>query len=328
MAVLVTGGAGYIGSHVAYDLLSQGEKVVIVDNLSKGFRQLIPSGAVFYRADLSDLTSIENIFEKENIQEVVHLAAFHILPESIQEPIRYYDNNICGLLNLLKCCQKFSTKHFLFSSTAAVYSDPGTELVNEHSDQNPKNPYGRSKLVGEWMLQDFSFIHPMNHLSLRYFNVAGASSDLQRGPLRPELTSIVKVIAEVAAGTREQFQITGTDYPTFDGTGVRDFIHVEDLARLHSLGLFYLRKEKGNFAVNCGYGKGFSVRQVVQSMERVCGRKLPVAEAPRRPGDLAQVVTETKLLRSMFDWSSKFSDLDQICSSAYQWELKKKGKQL
>ncbi len=325
MAILVTGGAGYIGSNVAMDLLSFGEKVIVVDNLSKGFRQLIPPQAGFYQIDLTDLDALQIIFQKESIQEVIHLAALHILPESLEKPLNYYENNLLGLLNLLKCCQKYSVQHFLFSSTAAVYSDPGTDLVREDSAKNPENPYGRSKLAGEWMLQDFCRTSKMNHLSLRYFNVAGASSDLQRGPLNPELTSLVKVLAEVAAGTRDQFKITGTDYPTFDGTGVRDFIHVEDLARLHSLSLFYLRQQKGNFAVNCGYGKGFSVKQVLESMEKVCGHQLPVIEAPRRPGDIAQVVTETSLLQSMFDWSPKFMDLDFICSSAYQWELKKKG---
>lgn len=325
MAILVTGGAGYIGSNVAFDLLSLGEKVIVLDNLSKGFRQLVPSNAIFYQTDLVDLQALQEMFKKESIQEVIHLAAYHILPESIEMPLEYYDNNLSGLLNLLKCCQEFSVKHFLFSSTAAVYSDPGLDLVNEHSLKNPENPYGRSKLAGEWILQDFCKRYPMNHLSLRYFNVAGASSDLQRGPLRTELTSLIKVIAEVAAGARDQFQITGTDFPTMDGTGVRDFIHVEDLSRLHSLGLFYLRQNKGNFAVNCGYGKGFSVREVVRSMEKVCGRKLSIVEAPRRPGDLAQVISETKQLRSVFNWSPKFADLDQICASAYNWELKKKG---
>jgi UDP-glucose 4-epimerase len=322
--ILVTGGAGYIGSITAQKLCDQGHQVSVVDDLSKGHRQFVPSAAKFHHGKVHDIATVSEIIKQEKIDSVIHFAAHLDVAESMSEPLKYYENNFNGTISLLEAIEKNKSqvKHFIFSSTAAVYKDPGKSTVTENSPTDPLSPYGRSKLLSEQVIAECALSLGYQFVHLRYFNVAGASLDLSRGQLGQTGTALFKRAALAATDHLEALEIYGQDYPTMDGTGVRDYIHVEDLTDLHIEALKYLQKGGASEVFNCGYGKGFSVRQVISSLEKASGKKLKVIEKPRRPGDLAQVVASNQKVVKAFQWTPKHHDLDKIAESAYQWELK------
>ena len=318
-SVLVTGGAGYIGSHVVRQLQECGESVVVLDNLSNGSRDAV-GGAEFYQGDVRDAALLESIFRTWKVSAVMHFAAVTMVSESVANPAKYYLNNTVGTANLLQCAAAGEVEHFLFSSTAAVYGAPPGGVCRESTATVPINPYGRSKLMSEEMLRDISQVSSMGHVILRYFNVAGADSSGNLGQCGKVSTHLFKVACEVAAGSRERLEIYGTDYPTADGTCVRDYLHVEDLASAHLAALRYLREGGDSTTLNCGYGRGFSVREVVAAVERAANRPLPVAEAARRPGDPPILVAAPERLLRVLDWQPGFDDLDTIARSALDWE--------
>ena len=275
--ILVTGGAGYIGSHVVRQLGEAGESVVVLDNLSTGFKDSVLFGE-FIEGNTGDKAMVSQILADHNIDTVMHFAAHTIVPESVSDPLKYYGNNTCSTRNLLQCCAEAGVKHFIFSSTAAVYGIPEGEFATEESPLAPINPYGTSKLMSEWMLRDLSAASDMRHVALRYFNVAGSDPGGRIGQSTKNATLLIKVAAEVAVGKRDKLMIFGTDYPTPDGTGIRDYIHVEDLASAHFSALDYLRKGGESTTLNCGYGHGYSVREVVDAVNRVHGQPIKTLE--------------------------------------------------
>lgn len=326
MNVLVTGGAGYIGSVTAAKLIKGGHSVVIYDNLSTGFREALPEQAKFIFGDVRDQALLARVMADQKIEAVVHFAAKLIVPESVEKPWDYYDNNVGGVLSTVQACLKSGVDKVVFSSTAAVYGNPERVPVEESSPTNPLSPYGASKLMAENILRDVGQASSLRSVILRYFNVAGASEDGMNGQRMKNATHLVKISAEAAAGQRESITMTGTDFPTPDGTGVRDYIHVEDLADAHVLALEYLARGGASETLNCAYGQGSSVRQVVETMRAVSGVNFAALEGPRRAGDPASITASGERLRKKFDWKPKFADLREICRSAYQWELTmKKG---
>ena len=281
--ILVTGGAGYIGSHVVRLLTNAGKSVVVLDNLSTGFEKAV-QGAELVVGDTGDQALVSKLLKEHDVDVVIHFAAHTIVPESVSDPLKYYGNNTCCSRNLLACCQAAGVKHFIFSSTAAVYGIPDDEYCSEESPLSPINPYGMSKLMTETMLRDLGKASDMTHVILRYFNVAGSDPEGKIGQSTENATLLIKVAAEVAAGKREQLYVFGSDYPTPDGTGVRDYIHVDDLADAHIKALDYLRKGGESQTLNCGYGHGYSVREVSDAVNRVNGSPIKVIEEPRRAG--------------------------------------------
>ncbi|OOG21791.1 UDP-glucose 4-epimerase GalE [Thioalkalivibrio denitrificans] len=318
-AILVTGGAGYIGSHVALMLAEAGERVVVLDNLSTGFREAVLQGT-FVEGDTGDRALVSRVLAEHDIDTVMHFAAHTIVPESVSDPLKYYRNNTCATRNLLECCRDAGVRHFVFSSTAAVYGIPDDGLAREDSPTAPINPYGTSKLMSEWMLRDLSAATDLRHVILRYFNVAGSDPGGRIGQSTREATLLIKVACEVALGKRPELTVFGTDYPTPDGTGVRDYIHVTDLADAHVRALAYLRDGKSSTTFNVGYGKGFSVREVVDAVERVLGTPLPVREAGRRPGDPPRLIAVSDAIRGALDWGPELDDLDVIVRTSLDWE--------
>lgn len=320
-AVLVTGGAGYIGSHVVRHLGEAGYKVVVLDNLSKGFRE-----AVLYDdlvvGDTGDAQLVHDLLRHHSVTSVMHFAAFTVVPESVANPLRYYGNNTCSTHNLLTCCAEAGIKHFVFSSTAAVYGIPSEPLAREDSPTIPINPYGYSKLMSEWMLRDLAAATDLRHATLRYFNVAGCDPEGRIGQSTPNATLLVKVACEAAVGKRPSVSIFGTDYPTPDGTGVRDYIHVEDLADAHVKALTYLHQGGASITLNCGYGHGYSVREVLDAVQRVDGKPLPMREEARRPGDPPILVADARRVREVFAWRPRYDDLDAIVRTSLNWEKK------
>jgi UDP-glucose 4-epimerase len=318
-SILVTGGAGYIGSHVALQLRERGEQVVILDDLSRGFRQAVLDTPLVV-GRVGDHDTVVRLLNSHGVDTVMHFAAYTIVPESVREPLKYFANNTGSTRTLLECCLEAQVRHFVFSSSAAVYGIPADGMAAESTPTAPINPYGTSKLMSEWMLAAVSAASPLRYAALRYFNVAGSDSAGRIGQSTPNATLLVKVACEVATGRRTHVAIFGTDYPTEDGTGVRDYIHVQDLATAHVDALSYLRGGGASTTLNVGYGHGYSVRQVLASVERVSGKRLTVREEPRRPGDPPALVARAERIRAELGWQPRLDDLDTIVRSAYAWE--------
>ena len=320
MSILITGGAGYIGSHMVLAALERGEKVVVVDNLSTGIRGLVAEAAHFHLGQAGDQTLLRELIGRYQIDSVIHFAGSIVVPESVADPLAYYENNTVTSRNLIEACIRSGVKNFIFSSTAAVYGDPATNPVTEAVATAPASPYGRSKLMTEWMLEDASRAHDFRFIALRYFNVAGADPSGRTGQSTPKATHLIKRACQVALGRVPVLDIFGTDFPTKDGTGVRDYIHVSDLVAAHAVGLDHLRKGGRSGVLNCGYGHGFSVREVIETVSAVSGRQLPVRESPRRPGDVAEIVADSSKLQTQLGWKPVYDDLQQIVSTAFAWE--------
>ncbi len=325
MNILITGGAGYIGSHVVKQL---GEKtdynLTVLDNLVTGFKSAVLYGD-FIKADLSNFDEIEGIFKAKKFDAVIHFAASLIVPESVKDPLKYYLNNTANTANLIKMCVKYGVNNFVFSSTAAVYGEPDISKmpITENSSLSPINPYGMSKLMSETILRDASKAYKdFNYIALRYFNVAGAALDGKIGQSTKDATHLIKVAAETALGKRDKIYIFGDDYPTFDGTCIRDYIHVEDLADAHLKALSFLQENKKSDIFNCGYGHGFSVKEVVNTMKEVSGVDFEVDITKRREGDPAVLIAGNKKIKEKLNWTPKYDDLKLICKSALEWEKK------
>ncbi|MGQ0658049.1 MAG: UDP-glucose 4-epimerase GalE [Chromatiales bacterium] len=317
--ILVTGGAGYIGSHVARQLGEAGHDLVILDNLSKGFRESVLHGELVV-GDTGDRELVNHLLRQRRIDSVMHFAAHTVVPESLSNPLKYYGNNTCCTRNLLDCCVTAGVKHFIFSSTAAVYGIPADGTCAEDTPTNPINPYGASKLMSERMLSDLCAATPMRHVTLRYFNVAGCDPHGRIGQSTREATLLIKVACETAVGRRPHISIFGTDYPTPDGTGVRDYIHVEDLADAHLKALDYLAAGGASTTLNCGYGHGYSVREVLRTIEKVDGKPLKIREEPRRAGDPPALIAVADRIREAMQWTPRYDDLEIIVRSALAWE--------
>ena len=318
-SILITGGAGYIGSHVALQLRARGERVVILDDLSRGFRQAVLDSPLTI-GSFGDRDTVRALLREHGVDTVMHFAAWTVVPESVREPLKYFGNNTCSTRSLLECCLEAQVAHFVFSSTAAVYGIPADGVADETTPTAPINPYGTSKLMSEWMLAAVAQASPLRYAALRYFNVAGSDSGGRIGQATRNATLLIKVACEAAVGKREHVSIFGTDYPTADGTGVRDYIHVEDLARAHLDALDYLRGGAASAIFNVGYGHGYSVRQVLDSVERISGRRLTIREEPRRPGDPPALIARADRIRRELKWQPRLDDLDAIVRTAFAWE--------
>jgi UDP-glucose 4-epimerase len=319
--ILVTGGAGYIGSHTVRQLGERGERLVTLDNLSTGFRDAVLYGDLV-EGDTGDQELVDRILREYDVDTVIHFAAHTIVPESVSDPLKYYRNNTCNSRNLIDCCVRHGVKNFIFSSTAAVYGIPEDEIVSEETPKNPINPYGTSKLMTEWMLRDTAAASDMKYIALRYFNVAGSDPEGRIGQRTPNATLLIKVASEVATGKRPHLSIFGTDFPTPDGTGVRDYIHVEDLASAHLAALDYLKHGGTSDIFNCGYGHGYSVKDVIKAIEKVNGKPLPVIEQDRRPGDPPSLVANSNKLKTIIGWNPIYDDLEKIAQDSLNWERK------
>jgi UDP-glucose 4-epimerase len=320
-SILVTGGAGYIGSHVVQQLSTRGERVVVIDNLVSGFRDAV-RGAELVVGNVGDRALVAQILAEHHVGAVLHFAAHTVVPESVRDPLKYYGNNTCNTRNLLACCAEAGVRQFLFSSTAAVYGMPASGVADEDTPTQPINPYGMSKLMSETMLRDLSATGAMRHVILRYFNVAGCDPQGRIGQSTPNATLLLKVACEHAVGKRDSLSIFGTDYDTPDGTGIRDYIHVEDLAAAHLRALDHLRADGESLTLNCGYGHGYSVREVIDTVRRVSGRELKVIEQPRREGDSPMLIARADRLRSLLGWEPRHDDLEFIVRTALAWERK------
>jgi len=325
--VLVTGGAGYIGSHTVRQLLDAGHQVSVVDNLYSGHRWAVGKDAFFQQQDAGDQATMTALLKKRAINAVIHFAGHIVVPESVTDPSKYYRNNVTASLNLLNACLTAEVGMFIFSSSAAVYGSPKQLPVAENHPQVPINPYGRTKLITEWTLRDIAEstkgkAHPMRYIALRYFNVAGASIDGTLGQATPEATHLIKVACETASGKRPSISIFGTDYDTPDGTCIRDYIHVEDLAKAHLCALEHLAVGRRSQILNCGYGQGFSVREVLETVSRISGHNIQIIESDRRAGDPAELVADHRLIGQTLGWIPQYDDLELICRTAYQWECK------
>jgi UDP-glucose 4-epimerase len=320
MAVLVTGGAGYIGSHMTLALLERGEEVVVLDNLATGVRSLVPAAAHFVEGDVKDQALLRRIFQEHEVDAVLHFAGSTVVPESVARPLQYYANNTMASRDLIEACVGAGVKHFIFSSTAAVYGPVDQALVAETAVKAPGSPYGRSKLMTEQMLQDAAGASDLRYVALRYFNVAGADPHGRTGQSTPRATHLIKCACQTALGQRPYLGVFGVDYDTPDGTGVRDYIHVSDLVAAHALALDHLRAGGESAVFNCGYGRGFSVRQVIAAVERASGVRLPVKALPRRPGDAPAVVADPARIKARLGWIPRHDDLDEIVRHALAWE--------
>jgi UDP-glucose 4-epimerase len=320
--ILVTGGAGYIGSHVVRQLSEAGHQVFVYDNLSTGAAEALIHGEKLIVGDLADTERLGQVLRETGAKSVLHFAASIVAPESVHLPLKYYSNNTKNTLNLLAACVEHGVERFIFSSTAAVYGIPAGGEAFEESPTAPINPYGTSKLMSEWMLRDAAFAHGFSYVALRYFNVAGADPEGRMGQRTPDATHLIKVCCQAALGMRDSVSIFGTDYDTPDGTGVRDYIHIEDLAAAHLYALGYLEKGGPSTTINVGYGRGESVRQVIEVVKKVSGVDFTVNEAPRRPGDPANLIAGATKIRSLLGWSPRYADLTTIVRDAWNWEKK------
>ena len=320
MTVLVTGGAGYIGSHMVLNLADSGESVVVLDNLVTGFDWAIDGRATFVQGNAGDIDFVVGLIEKYGITEIIHFAGSIVVPESVTNPLKYYANNTATSRNLIEAAVKGGVKHFIFSSTAAVYGMTGLAPVVEETPLNPMSPYGRSKLMTEWMLADVAAAHPITFGVLRYFNVAGADPQKRSGQSTPLATHLIKVACQTALGQRPKMDIFGTDYETPDGTCVRDYIHVTDLIAAHALLLNHLRKGGESTTLNCAYGRGYSVREVVETVRKISGVNFRADEGPRRAGDPASITATGQKVRTLLGWKPQHDDLNEIVETAYAWE--------
>lgn len=318
----MTGGAGYIGSHTVKKLAEAGYEVVIYDNLSTGSAKAILGGELIV-GELNDSERLTQVFARHKFDAVLHFAASISVPESLEKPLAYYYNNTCNVVNLLQCCQQFDVNQLVFSSTAAVYGEVRDYPVNESSSTVPINPYGKSKLMSETIIRDYARSSQLKYVILRYFNVAGADSSGKIGQMGKKAAHLIKVGCDAALGLRPYASIFGTDYPTADGTGIRDYIHVEDVAAAHVDALAYLSRESTSQILNCGYGNGYSVKEVLSKIKEISGVDFPIVETSRRGGDPARVVASGAKIRAVIGWKPQHNSLDEIVSSALAWEKKK-----
>jgi UDP-glucose 4-epimerase len=321
MTILVTGGAGYIGSHMVHALVDAGERVVVLDNLSSGFDWAVAKQAALVVGDTGDQPLVSSLIAQHGVDAVIHFAASIVVPDSVADPLGYYRNNTANSRALIECAVKGGVKQFIFSSTAAVYGNPDKVPVGEDDPVDPMSPYGWSKRMTEIMLRDAGAAHGLAHVILRYFNVAGADPALRTGQSTRGATHLIKVAVETALGRHGKMRVFGADYPTRDGTCVRDYIHVTDLVHAHSAALRYLRGGGGSVTLNCGYGRGFSVLDVIDTVKRVSGTDFAVERAPRRAGDPAQIVARSDRVRAVLGWRPQFDDLATIARDALAWEL-------
>jgi UDP-glucose 4-epimerase len=322
MTVLVTGGAGYIGSHMVLELADAGEPVVVLDNLSTGFRWAVAEGVPLVVGESGDQMLVARLIRQHRIDAIIHFAASIVVPDSVREPLAYYRNNTVNSRALIECAVDNGVRHFIFSSTAAVYGNPAEIPVPENAPTAPISPYGWSKLMSEIMLRDAGHAHGLGHVILRYFNVAGADPACRAGQSTKAATHLIKVAVETALGLRDKLDVFGVDYPTPDGTCIRDYIHVSDLVRAHSDALRYLRSGAPSLTLNCGYGHGFSVLDVVDTVKRVSGVDFKVEIAPRREGDPARIVADSQKARAALRWQPRFDELSTIVAHALAWERK------
>jgi UDP-glucose 4-epimerase len=322
MTVLVTGGAGYIGSHMVLALAEAGESVVVIDNLSTGFSTSLPEGVPLFIGDAADENLVEGVIAAHNVESIVHFAGSVVVADSMRDPLAYYRNNTMTTRSLLNAAVKCGVNRFIFSSTAAVYGNPERMPVTEDAPTRPMSPYGSSKLMSEIMLHDVAAAHGMSYVVLRYFNVAGADPHARIGLSTASATHLLKIAVEAATGQRAKIDVYGTDYPTPDGSCVRDFIHVSDLAQAHRAALSYLRDGGASTTLNCGYGRGYSVLETIEAVRRVSGRNFAVQTAPRRPGDIMTMIADTGRIAATLDWTPQYVDLETIAAHALAWEEK------
>jgi UDP-glucose 4-epimerase len=322
MTILVTGGAGYIGSHMVHALVDAGERVVVLDNLVTGFDWALPASVPLIVGSTGDQELVATVMAEHEVNAIIHFAASIVVPDSVADPLGYYRNNTVNAHALLETAVKGGVEHFIFSSTAAVYGNPSRIPITEDEPVRPMSPYGSSKLMTETMLRDAAAAHGFRYVILRYFNVAGADPLLRTGQSTKDATHLIKVAAETALGIRPKMDVFGTDYPTRDGTCIRDYIHVTDLVRAHSDALAYLRKSGDSATLNCGYGRGFSVLEVIDAVRKASGRDFQVDIAPRRPGDPTEIVASSDLARALLGWQPRLDDLATIVSHALEWQKK------
>ena len=322
MTVLVTGGAGYIGSHTVRALADAGVSVVVVDNLSTGFSHFLPEGVPLFIGDAADENLVEGVIAQHNIGAIIHFAGSVVVPDSMRDPLAYYRNNTMTTRNLLNAAVKCNVSRFIFSSTAAVYGNPDVTPVTEEAPTRPLSPYGSSKLMTEIMLHDVAAAHGMNYVVLRYFNVAGADPQARIGLATVGATHLLKIAVEVATGQRAKVNVFGTDYPTADGSCIRDFVHVSDLAQAHVAALKYLDQGGRSATLNCGYGRGYSVLETIEAVRRASGRNFAISYAERRPGDIMTMIADTARIRATLDWTPQYDSLDTIARHALAWEEK------
>jgi UDP-glucose 4-epimerase len=322
MTVLVTGGAGYIGSHTVQALVEAGEGVVVIDNLSTGFSNFVPGGVPLFTGDAGDETLVEDVIAQHQVESIIHFAGSVVVPDSMRDPLQYYRNNTMTTRSLLNAAVRCGVNRFIFSSTAAVYGNPHQVPVPEDAPTRPLSPYGSSKLMTEIMLHDVASAHDMAYVVLRYFNVAGADPLARIGLATVGATHLLKIAVEAATGQRAKIDVFGTDYPTPDGSCIRDFIHVSDLAEAHRAALSYLRDGGTSATLNCGYGRGYSVLETIEAVRRISGRNFAVQYAPRRPGDIMTMVADVSRIRATLDWTPQYDDLETIAQHALAWEEK------
>jgi UDP-glucose 4-epimerase len=322
MTILVTGGAGYIGSHMVHALVDAGERVVTLDDLSTGFDWAVAPGALLVTGSSGDQTLVTRLIAEHGIHSIIHFAASIVVPESVADPLKYYRNNTANSRNLIECAVAGGVRRFIFSSTAAVYGNPARVPVTEDDPPAPMSPYGSSKLMTETMLRDAGAAHGLDYVILRYFNVAGADPLQRTGQSTRNATHLIKVAVEAALGLREKIDVFGTDYPTRDGTCIRDYIHVSDLIAAHAEALAYLARGGAPATFNCGYGHGFSVLEVIDTVKRVSGVDFRVDFAPRRPGDPAEIIAASQRVRDTLRWKPRYDDLPTIVAHALEWERK------
>ena len=320
MTVLVTGGAGYIGSHMVLELLDAGETVVVLDNLSTGFAWAVDPRATLIVGDMGDQSLVETVIRLHGVDAVIHFAARIVVPDSVSDPLGYYLANTVKTRAVMAAAVACGVRHFIFSSTAAVYGTPEVMPVNEEAPTRPESPYGTSKLITEWMLRDAAAAHDLRYVVLRYFNVAGADPKGRTGQSTPNATHLIKVAVQTALGLRSKMDVFGTDYPTPDGTCLRDYIHVTDLVRAHLSALAHLRTGGDSMVANCGYGHGYSVKEVIDTVRAVTKVDFRADYAPRRPGDAAAVVADATRARTRLGWKPEHDDLTEIVEAAYAWE--------